>query len=242
MKIATRRVPAAYCKTGALALLLACLSPSCTTTGDLEAAATIASPPASTEVRPEAVGQQWVYQVRNLYNGRIVDEVTETVIATRPVIRIQRVSRESGAQADEIHAQWGMIVQDSHWNYPVTFSKPLPAWPRNPELGRSTTYPDRYQMLAEPNYSASWTLTMTPRNWASIAVPAGVFKTLHFNNFINFTNDDLSVVASERQESVWFSPEIGRWVLRQSRGTYLLPGRGSDFHEDYLQWELTAWR
>jgi len=226
----------------AMAVVLASLSAACTSTGGLEAGAKITGAPATTSVRTPAVGQQWVYQVRNLYNRLIIDEVTETVTATSPVVRIQRVSRKSGALADEIHASWGMIIQDSHWDYPITFSEPLPAWPLAFDLGRDATYEDRYQMVAEPNYSAHWSLMITPRDWESMSVPAGEFTVLRYENLIHYTNDDPSVVSSERKETVWFAPQVGRWVQRRSHGTEYFPGRGGDFHEDYLQWELKSWR
>jgi len=236
------RESARYFAARAAAVVLACLSAACASTSGLEAGAKVTGTPATTSVRAAVVGQQWVYQVRNLYNMQIIDEVTETVTATSPVVHIKRVSQKSGALADEIHASWGMIIQDSHWDYPITFSQPLPAWPLAYDLGRCTIYEDRYQMLAEPDYSAHWSLMITPRDWESMAVPAGEFAVLRYENLIHYTNDDLSVVSSERKETVWFAPQIGRWVRRRSHGTDYFPGRGGDFHEDYLQWELKSWR
>jgi hypothetical protein len=223
----------AFCIVGAAA---------CSTMAELLPGERIIAPPPGVQVRPPAVGQQWVYQVRNVYNQLIVDEVTETVVAVDPEVRIARTSRSKGALHDEIHAPWGKVIQDSHWEAPVTFSTPLPAWPPTLALGPSSTYHDQYQVVGDKDYSARWNLTITPLRWALLTVPAGTFTVLQFDNFIDFTNDDLSVVASERRDSVWFAPEIGRWVLRRSHGTYTMPGRGSDFHEDYFQWELKAWR
>lgn len=193
-------------------------------------------------VRAPAIGHQWVYQVRNLYNGRIVDEITETVTATAPVVRLARSSRAYGALVDEIHAPWGWIRQDPRWSYPVTFTKPLPAWPERFGPRLSASYDDLYQLLGDPNFSAVWNLTMTPVARETITVPAGPFTALHCDSRINYESDDPAVVQSERTESAWLAPEVGRWVLRRSRGTYFLAGRGSDLHEDYFQWELTSWR
>ena len=39
-------------------------------------------------VRAPAVGQQWVYEVRNYFNGELVDVVTETVVEVGPKVRI----------------------------------------------------------------------------------------------------------------------------------------------------------
>jgi hypothetical protein len=208
----------------------------------LQPGETIAQAPSSVKIRPPAVGQQWVYKVRNVYNGLVVDEVTETISSVDPVVRIARTSQSNGAMHDEIQSPWGHVVQDSHWDLPVTFTTPLPAWPPGLALGSSRTYDDQYQLIGDMDYSAHWSLTMTPMRWSTIAVPAGTFTVMRFDNVIDYTSDDLSVIASQRQESVWFAPEIGRWAMRRSRGTYTMSGRGSEFHEDYVQWELVSWR
>jgi len=225
-----------------LTALLAVLPAACVSTGYWPIGSRIAPAPEKSTIRPEAVGQQWVYQVRNVYNGEIVDEVTETIVSTSPAIHIQRISQKWGSLPDEIHVKWGMIIQDSHWDFPITFAKPIPAWPLSFDLGHSATYRNHYQLLADQDASLFWNLTMTPRNWASITVPAGEFTVIHYDSYIHFMSNDLSVVESEREESVWFSPEIGRWVLRRSRGIYYVPGRGGDRYEDYRQWELKSWR
>jgi len=223
-------------------LTLAVLAGGCASWADPAAGARIVDPPAKSGVRAPAIGQQWTYRVRNVYNNQIVDEVTERVVQTQPLIRLQRVSRASGALADEVQAPWGMLVQDPHWRYPVTFDKPLPAWPAGLDLTRWTSDSTRYRMLAAPDYSAHWGLTMMPRDWVKVSVPAGTFDALHYDEVINYQNEDLNVVFSERMEADWVAPEVGRWVLRRSHGTYYLPGRGSEMLEDYLQWELESWR
>ena len=57
---------------------------------------------------------------------------------------------------------------------------------------------------------------MKAHSWETITVPAGQFKTLRFTNMINFTSSDMSRTVSSRQETLWFAPEVGRWVARES--------------------------
>jgi hypothetical protein len=78
-----------------------------------------------------------------------------------------------------------------------------------------------------------------------VNVPAGEFNTLLYRNEMPFfTSNDFSRVANIRKEDVWFSPEIGRWVIRRSSGRYLWAGMfwGNALWEDYLQWELVSWK
>ncbi len=198
--------------------------------------------PADVAVRPVAVGQQWVYRVSNVYNGAIEDTITETVVATTPQIRIQRVSSRLGALPEEIQSSWGVLEQDGHWDLPLRYDAPLPAWPTDFTLGRCVRYTDTYRLLADPDSSRRWQLTMTPERWGTATVPAGTFPVLQYDNLIRFVSNDTADVESERFDSVWFAPAVGRWVLRRSHGVHYVPGRGGDMHEAYRQWELVSWK
>ena len=76
-------------------------------------------------------------------------------------------------------------------------------------------------------------------------VPAGDFLTLKYHvNVPNFESNDFSRIANWRDEDIWLSPKIGRWVIRRSSGRYLLPGYNiaGALWEDYLESELIAWK
>ncbi len=227
----------------ALAALAAVLLAGCALPGAEEASKAHPAPPALAQaVRPEAVGQQWVYQVRNVYNHEIVDQVTETVASVGPTIHIERMSQKFGRLADEVHSKWGLLTEDSHWERPVLFRQPLPAWPRNFETGHCETFHDEYRFAEDSGGRMFWNLTMTPVGWESIHVPAGQFEAIHFRDHIHYLSDDWMRVDSDRDESVWLAPQIGRWVQRRSRGSYYYPDRGGGMVDDYRQWELVSWR
>lgn len=202
----------------------------------------IQAPASAVLVRPPGVGQRWVYTVRNAFNGLSVDELTESIVATGAQVRIERESREHGPLAEEIQDPWGMLAQDPHWDPPVRYSRPLPAWPQGLEQRRSIGYRDSYRLVPSGDFDLAWNLEMIPREWESIRVAAGEFPALRFDNVIRFRSNDESVLESERRESVWFAPQIGRWVLRRSRGFYYVPGRGADRYEDFREWELLSWQ
>lgn len=226
----------------ALLALLVAVPGSCVGNRDGPARMPIDAPARMPTARPAAIGQQWTYDVRNVFNGSIVDQIVETVIAIRPTIRIQRVSQHSGVQAEEIHEPWGMLVQDPHWRPPIVFDAFVPAWPVNLTDTGARKYQSSYHLLDDDHYRLFWRLQMTPRGWERITVRAGTYDVLHFDNQIAYASNDFYRIESERAESVWFAPEIGRWVMRRSRGMYYLPGPSSGtMFEDYLQWELISW-
>ena len=197
-------------------------------------------------VRPAALGQQWVYEVRNIFNGEVVDILTETVVEIGPRVRIAREGKKLGKLPDEIHAPWGKIVQDPHWTPPQVFIKPVPLWPEQLSVRWSSFYQTRYQVLGNAENDYYWGLSIDTKGWSRIKVIAGEFDVLYFTNTADyFQSDDWFRMVSNRREKVWFAPEIGRWVVRESFGEYLwlgMAGWSESIKEDFLRWELISWK
>ena len=205
----------------------------------------IAQPMSVTQVRPPQLGQQWVYNVRNVFNQELVDVVTETVIAVGSQVRIARTSLRTGVLPEEIQEPWGFILQDPHWSPPQRFLQTTPLWPEQLVGGWSGFYRSRYQVLDYPNNDYYWGLNIDAIEWQRVSVPVGDFNVLLYRNEMPFfTSNDFSRVANTRYEDVWLSPEIGRWVIRRSFGRYLWGGMrwNNALWEDYLQWELVSWK
>lgn len=196
-------------------------------------------------VRAPKVGQEWVYQVRNVFNQEIVDTVTERVVAVGDQIRISRTGVKAGPLPDEIQSPWGFIVQDPHWSPPQKLTIAIPLWPDQLKANWSGFYRSRYQVLGDPDGSYYWGLSMNASQWERLTVPAGQFLTLKYLNDIPyFESQDIFRLSNYREEELWFSPEIGRWVVRRSSGRYLLGGMrwNGALWEDYLEWELISWK
>ena len=205
----------------------------------------VAQPKPLPVVRPPQVGQEWVYNVRNVFNQELVDIVTEKVVSVGPQVRIERSGLKAGALPDEIQQPWGYIVQDPHWNPPQRFLQPIPLWPEQLAPRWSGFYRNRYQVLAYPDNDYYWGLNISAVGWEGVSTPAGQFPVLKYQSEAPyFTSNDFSRVANYRQEDVWLSPEIGRWVIRRSSGQYLWGGMSwaGALWEDYLEWELVSWK
>jgi len=196
-------------------------------------------------VRPPEIGQQWVYQVRNVFNQEIVDIVTETVVAISPQIRIQRSGLKAGPLPEEIQESWGYVLQDPQWTPPQKFQQALPLWPEQLIPGWSHFYRSRYQVLDYPDGNYYWGLLSEAINWERISVPAGQFTVLKYHQENPyFESNDVFRVGNYRQEDAWLSPEVGRWVVRRSYGRYITLGVFwfNAYWEDYLEWELVSWK
>ena len=196
-------------------------------------------------VRAPKVGQEWVYQVRNVFNQEIVDTVTEKVVSVGNEVRIARTSLKMGSLPDEIQSPWGFVIQDPHWKPTQKFSKPIPLWPLQLQTGWNKFFTTQYQVPSYPDGSYYWGLGMTASQWERITTPAGQFVVLRIHNEMPyFISNDLFRVSNERQEDLWFAPEIGRWVIRRSSGRYITSGVywADAYWEDYLEWELISWK
>ena len=205
----------------------------------------IATPLNVPQMRAPQVGQQWVYQVRNVFNQQIVDIVTETVVTISPQIRIERIGEKLGPLPDEIQEPWGYVVQDPQWNPPQRFQQALPLWPEKLIPGWSNFYRTRYQVVGNPNASYYWGLSSKALGWERISVPAGQFNVLKYHNENPyFESNDVFRVGNYREEDVWLAPEIGRWVIRRSLGRYITLGVSwsNAYWDDYLEFQLLSWK
>jgi len=205
----------------------------------------IAAPLSMPQMRAPQVGQQWVYQVRNVFNQQIVDIVTETVVTISPQIRIERVGEKLGPLPDEIQEPWGYVVQDPQWNPPQRFQQALPLWPEKLISDWSNFYRTRYQVVGNPNASYYWGLSSKVLGWERISVPAGQFNVLKYHNENPyFESNDVFRVGNYREEDVWLAPEIGRWVIRRSLGRYITLGVSwsNAYWDDYLEFQLLSWK
>ena len=197
------------------------------------------------KVRAPQIGQEWVYQIRDVFNQRIIDTVTERVVSVGGEVRIARSGVKAGPLPDEIQSPWGYALQDSHWSPAQKFQQALPLWPEKLVAGWSGFYKTRYSVPNYPDSTYYWGLNIEALQWEQITVPAGTFVTMRYHNEAPyFESNDVFRIANYRQEDVWLAPEIGRWVIRRGYGRYLTTGVvwANAYWEDYLEWELISWK
>jgi hypothetical protein len=168
----------------------------------------------SPSIRQPAVDQSWRYAKHDLFTRGLV----------------------------EIQEPWGMVLVDPHWAQVQVYERPIPLWPEQLRPGWQTQISTKYKTPIDQE-ALPWDQEMKALAWETITVPAGQFKTLRFNNLIKFRNGDIGRTDSVRQETVWFAPEVGRWVARESRGTYYVQDSviAQSYNESGFRWELLQW-
>jgi hypothetical protein len=226
---------------------------------------TEASMGAATKVRQPAVAQSWRYAKHDFFTGAMVDTQVDRVSAVGQTIEIESHSettkdppilyppwgaawwrthmghdRPAGPLPSEIQKPWGMVLVDPHWSELQAYENPIPLWPTQLRPGWSITVGSYYK-IPDSNETMPWQLTMHAQRWESVSVPAGHFTALRCYSLIDFRFTNVSErTAAQRIEHMWFAPEIGRWVLRESVGTFR-EGLGSEVKESSYRWELLNW-
>jgi hypothetical protein len=203
----------------------------------------VAQPNPAPAIRAPQVGQEWTYVKRNVFDGKNLGLITERVASIGSTIVIDR-SNESGEKLpNEIQGPWGIVIRDPHWSRVISFNPAIPLWPQELASSWSNQLITKYSLAGYPDNAYGWQEYMSAHGWEQMTVPAGSFLTLRYQNLINYVSDDDNKVNCIRKETVWFAPSIGRWVARESSGSYMIQGQlGMPNLEDSLQWQLTSYK
>jgi hypothetical protein len=219
-------------------------------------------------VRPPAVGQSWRYAKHDYYTGKVIDEQIDRITAVGSTVDIDsRSETASAAKTDrsswgnswlskyvphrdspdaalpsEIQQPWGSVLVDPHWSQVQVYETPIPLWPIQLRPEWKFHVLTKYKTPTNQD-GLPWDQTMTARAWETVSVPAGTFKALRYTNLINFRSTDFSRGAAQRTESIWFAPEVGRWLVRESTGIYWFADSSADtpYNESGYRCELLAW-
>jgi hypothetical protein len=135
-----------------------------------------------------------------------------------------------------------MVAVDPHWSQVQVYETPIPLWPTQLRPGWQTRVSTKYKTPTNQD-GLPWDQTMKAHAWETISVPAGQFRALRYTNMIHFRSGDFSRADSVRQETLWFAPEVGRWIARESTGSYYLDDSLVDqpYSESGFRWELLEW-
>ncbi|QWE15966.1 hypothetical protein [Polynucleobacter sp. AP-Nino-20-G2] len=203
----------------------------------------VAQPKPLPVIRPPQVGQEWTYVKRNVFDGKTLGVITERIASIASVITIERTSGDGVALPSEIQTSWGMIATDTQWAHLLNFNPSLPLWPEQLSTSWAKQFNTKYSVAGYPGSNLHWQEYMSVQGWEKITVPAGDFIALRFQNLINYESNDPNKVDCIRKETVWFAPQIGRWVAREASGSYQIQGQiGAVILEGSYQWQLTSYK
>jgi hypothetical protein len=103
-----------------------------------------------------------------------------------------------------------------------------------------------YRVAGSPD-ALRWTQQLHADRWERVEVPAGSFDCLRISRVIGYQHPDPFRGFSTRNDVIWYSPQVNRWVKRVWSGDYVSSGltggpAGVRGREDWVQWELLAYQ
>jgi hypothetical protein len=224
--------------------------------------------PSAQKIRQPVVGQSWRYAKHDLYTHAIIYDEVDHVASIDRYIEIDSNNQATGHENDgktswgsallrkftghrdrpagalpgEVQSPWGMVLVDPHWSKLQVYETPVPLWPAQLRPGWETRVSTHYK-TSDNGEALRWDQTMKAHAWETITVPAGRFTALRYTNSIKFGCEDFARKDCTRQETLWFAAEVGRWVARESAGSYYADDSAFDqpFVESGFRWELLEW-
>ena len=194
------------------------------------------------KIRQPQVGQEWSYIKKDVFNSKTLGLITERVASVGANITIVR-SQDGGALPSEVQSSWGFVTTNPLWSKVFNFNPALPLWPLELSPNWSKQINTKYTIGGYPDNVLNWQEYMSAQGWEKITVPAGDFVALRFHNLINYESEDANKFACMHRETIWFAPQIGRWVAREISGSYQIQGQpGVVISESSYQWQLTSYK
>jgi len=193
-----------------------------------------ATPPPPPTVR---VGDRWRYARTNLYNDTALPEQVMRVTAIAPQLRVE-VTDGSGPQPAEVYADPWRVIQEPAYDMVQVFETPCPLLPARLEPGATERYAGRYRPAGDDTLRF-WSTWVDAQQWERVQVPAGSFDALRVTRRIAFQHANTVRIDPRRVETLWYAPQVNRWVRRVWTGEYTLPGFPQPrLREDWVAWDL----
>jgi hypothetical protein len=189
------------------------------------------------------VGDRWRYLLINRYNRSTIGEASVEVLAIAPEIRLRVDPGDGRPPFEERYAEAWSVIVEGIFDSLITFETPMPLVPPGARVGTSTRSSTRYRSERSRDVLA-WNQQVRATRWERVQVPAGAFDALRIERSVWFKHPDVFRYGSERTDTLWYAPQVGRWVMREWTGDFMSGGpmaRAERAREDWVIWQLSAW-
>jgi hypothetical protein len=187
-----------------------------------------------------AVGQSWRYKKINFFNSLQVDEVLEELVALEPLVTIQRTGR-LGSLSPETQTSQGFVLSDPYWDQEPTYALSAPLWPLSFNANSFIDHDTAYR-VAGRSFKFWVSIQRKVTGFEKISSSCGTFNTVKVESLIRLNHPDFNRQSYVRKDTLWIAPLIGRWVVRETQGEYVMLSRRPNIgRDDFFRYELTDW-
>jgi hypothetical protein len=204
---------------------------------------TPANTPNPLNFREARVGQSWKYLKINQFNSDPIELIDEQISSIENgQIIISRKGQKSQNLGNEIQSPFGKLLTDSDWDNNQTYQSAIPIYLDLNQTNILATIQTSYQ-VGNSSYRLPIAVTIRQYGWESITISSGTYIAMKIDKVIRFQHNDSTRLDSTRIDRYWYSPEIGRWIVRETDGRFFYGSgrRRNDGREDFWRYELQAW-
>ncbi len=205
--------------------------------------ASVPAPAGETPAPSVRVGDRWRYALIDRYRDERFDEETVEALATEPRLRLRVSGTDGVARDEEIYAGPWQVIREPGYDVPIVFVHPTPVLPWRLAVGGSARVSNAFRAAGEER-ALFWSEWIDALRWERVRVPAGEFVALRVLRRIAFEHPDPFRERSSREETLWYAPQVNRWVQREWTGTYFWAGmrRDAPLRESWVLRQLIEYR
>lgn len=187
-------------------------------------------------------GDRWRYAQIDRYRREQVAELVAEVVSDAPQLRVRVTAADGRPRADEVYAAPWVALQDPVYDPVVVFRHPNPMLPRQLAVGGRERVTNEWRPPGGELWHL-WTEWVDALGWERVRVPAGEFTALRVMRRIAFEHSDPFRLDCRRDETLWYAPEVNRWVQREWTGYYRWHGmrREPALREEWTLLQLIAY-
>lgn len=179
----------------------------------------IAPPAQAPEARLPRVGQVWRYAHIDPFTETVSTELTARVVRQDALTDIVLTDRDGRVLGQERWSDARSVIEDPLMTPPMRFEQPVPMLPPELAPGSVASAGIHYRITADSR-RRWWSVRVSASGWERITVPAGAYPALRIDRQIAFEHPDLFKLYATHSDTLWWVPEVGRWVRRDIRATY----------------------
>ncbi|MGH8736907.1 MAG: hypothetical protein ACREU5_02880 [Burkholderiales bacterium] len=185
--------------------------------------------------------ERWVYEQINPYNNLRVRTLTDTVEAGPAGYTIVRRSDRPGdpVETQTVPQPWSVSAESAgatgqRYSPPLAVI-PFPIAPGAHWLETLTATDDHGESRRQQTWGRAF-------GWERVRTPAGEFVALRIERDRNLGDRDNNWFDTYVYETLWYAPEVKRWVRVEWRSRRQEMGRDPRVDRDAIVWQLTSYR
>ena len=165
------------------------------------------------------------------------------VITIEPQLRLSVTASDGSQRSQEVYVDAWRAIQDPFYDLTAIFRAANPLLPSPLQQGANLRLTNAWKPPGKSGW-LFWSEWIDALQWELVSVPAGDFTALRVLRRIAYDHPDVFRLSNERTETLWYAPQVNRWVRREWTGSYRWPGMRmhATLRDDWVEHKLLEYR